>query len=180
MPDIPNFMENHGLRSEAIVGITLVKGLCRILGMEVPEIEGATGGADTDLDAKMKAAINALSDNDFVLLHIKGTDVFGHDGDAIGKRDYIQKLDGELGNLIAKLGDDVLIAITADHSTPASVKDHASDPVPLLVHGKGLRSDNCEKFSELEASTGALGMINGQDLMPLLKGLAGRNEKFGA
>ncbi len=180
MPDIPNFMEYHGLKAEAIVGITLVKGLCRILGMEVPEIEGATGGADTDLDAKMKAAANALSHNDFVLLHIKGTDVFGHDGDARGKRDYIQRVDGELGNLIARLGDDVLITITADHSTPVSVMDHAPDPVPLLVYGKGLRSDRVMKFSELEASSGSLGMMNGQDLMPLLKGLAGWNEKFGA
>lgn len=180
VPDIPNFMENHGLKAEAIVGITLVKGLCRILGMEVPEIDGATGGADTDLDAKMKATIEALSDNDFVLLHIKGTDVFGHDGDAIGKRDFIQKVDDELGNLIANLGDDVLIAITADHSTPVSVMDHASDPVPLLIHGKGLRSDMVENFSELEVSIGALNIIDGQELMLLLKGLAGWNEKFGA
>ncbi len=180
VPDIPSFMEKHELKAEAIVGITLVKGLCRILGMEVPEIGGATGGADTNLDAKMEAAVNALSDNDFVLLHIKGTDIFGHDGDAQGKKDFIEVVDTKLGELATKLGDDVLIAITADHSTPTSVKDHASDPVPLLVYGKGLRSDRVMKFDEHEAAYGTLGMINGQDLMPLLKGLAGWSEKFGA
>ena len=58
--------------------------------------------------------------------------------------------------------------------------DHASDPVPLLIYGKGLRSDMVENFSELEVSIGALNIIDGQELMLLLKGLAGWNDKFGA
>ena len=49
---------------------------------------GATGGADTNLDGKMKATIDTLAEKDFVLLHIKGTEVFGHDGDAAGKKEY--------------------------------------------------------------------------------------------
>ncbi len=180
VPDIPSFSVKHGMEAGAIVGITLVKGLCRILGMEVIEVDGATGGADTNLAGKMDAAINALIEKDFVLLHIKGTDVFGHDGDVAGKKEYIQKVDASLGPLVEKLGDDVLLALTADHSTPTSVKDHASDTVPLLVHGRGMRFDNVQKFSETEAAGGMLGTINGQELMPLMKGLAGWVDKFGA
>ena len=180
VPDIPTFREKHGLEAGAIVGITLVKGLCRILGMDIIEVDGATGGADTNLDGKMKATIDALVEKDFVLLHIKGTDVFGHDGDTNGKKEFIQKVDASLGQLVEKLDDDVLLALTADHSTPTAVKDHASDPVPLLVYGKGMRSDNVQRFCEIDAGGGMLGMIDGQELMPLMKGLAGWTEKFGA
>ncbi len=180
VPDIPTFKEVHGMKASAIVGITLVKGLCRIIGMEVPEIEGATGGADTSLQNKTQAVLEALEDHDFVLWHIKATDVFGHDGDATGKRDFIEKIDASLAGLVENLDDQVLIAITADHSTPTTVKDHASDPVPLLIYGKGLRADKVQAFNELEVSQGSLGTIQGLELMQILKGLGGWNDKFGA
>lgn len=179
-PEVPSFSEHHnGLKGTAIVGISLVRGLCRLSGLEVPDVKGATGSTDTDVKAKAKAALAALKTHDFVLLHYKATDLYGHDGDAPGKVAFIEKIDTALGTILGSL-DNTIVCITADHSTPCSVKDHASDPVPVLVWGPGLRHDLTDCFSELEAASGGLGHIRGHELMGMLTGLAGRNPKFGA
>ncbi len=76
--------ERYGLKGAAVVGVMLVKGVCKALGMDTLEVVGATGGVNTDMMAKAKAAISALQSYDFVLLHVKAADVYGHDGDAPG------------------------------------------------------------------------------------------------
>jgi 2,3-bisphosphoglycerate-independent phosphoglycerate mutase len=178
-PDVPGFSETHnGLKGAAVVGISLVKGVCRIAGMDLIEVKGATGGKDTDLKAKASAALKALGTYDFVLLHVKATDVFGHDNDPAGKTKFIEKIDSAIKDF-AKL-DNTIICITADHSTPCSVKEHTSDPVPVLIWGKGLRKDKTQKFGESEAACGGLGHLRGHDLVKILTGLAGRSGKFGA
>ncbi len=179
-PEVPSFSEQHnGLKGAAIVGISLVRGLCGLSGLDIVPVKGATGSTDTDVKAKAKAAVSSLKTHDFVLLHYKATDLFGHDGDAPGKVAFIEKIDSAIGEMIGSL-DNTVVCITADHSTPCTVKDHASDPVPLLVWGPGLRHDVTDCFSELEAASGGLGHIRGHELMSMLCGLAGRNSKFGA
>jgi len=179
-PEVPSFSEHHnGLNGAAVVGISLVRGLCRLSGLEVVDVKGATGSTDTDVLAKAKAAIAALKTHDFVLLHYKATDLYGHDGDAPGKVAFIEKIDTALKIILEGVSDTV-VCITADHATPCSLMDHSSDPVPVLVWGNGLRRDNTECFNELEAASGGLGHIRGHELMSMLTGLAGRNPKFGA
>lgn len=179
-PEVPSFSEHHnGLNGAAVVGISIVRGLCKLSGLEVMDVKGATGSTDTDVMAKAKAAVAALKSHDFVLLHYKATDLFGHDGDATGKVAFIEKIDIAIGTIIDEIPN-TIVCITADHSTPCSVMDHASDPVPVLVWGEGLRHDLTECFSELEAASGGLGHIRGHELLPMLTGLAGRNPKFGA
>lgn len=182
-PDVPPFSELHRMTGAAVVGISLVEGVCRVSGLDIMDIPGATGGLDTDLGQKMAATIKALGTHDFVLLHIKATDICGHDDDTRTKADFIAKVDAQLGKLYDSLGellDETVICITADHSTPCCVKDHSSDPVPLLIWGKGLRSDRVDVFGEHTAAHGGLGKIRGKDLLNILKGQAGRAEKYGA
>ena len=178
-PAVPSFSDHHnGLSGAAVVGISLVKGLCRVSGLDIVEVEGATGSTDTDLDAKVNAAMKALTTHDFVLLHFKATDLYGHDGDPQGKVEFIQKIDAAIAPFLSL--SDAIVCITADHATPCSVKDHAADPVPVLVFGKGLRQDRVECFNELDAMSGGLGHLKGHELLQMLSGLAGRNPKFGA
>lgn len=182
-PDVPPFSELHGMRGAAVVGISLVKGVCCVSGLEIIDVPGATGGLDTDLGQKREAALKALTSNDFVLLHIKAPDVCGHDGDPQAKADFISKVDKELGQLMGDLGelaDEIVICVTADHSTPCCVCDHSADPVPLFIWGRGLRKDNIQMFGEHAAAHGGLGKIRGKHLLNTLKGQAGRAEKYGA
>ena len=62
-----------------------------------------------------------------------------------------------------------LICVTADHATPWILKAHSDDPVPVLISGNKLQSDEVNNFSEQECSKGSLGIMQkGTDLMPLL------------
>lgn len=61
-------------KSAVICGKELVKGIARLLHMELFPVKGATGDVDTDLDAKTEAALRAAERCPFVLMHINGAD----------------------------------------------------------------------------------------------------------
>ncbi len=113
-------------------------------------------------------------------MNIKMPDIYGHDGDAHGKRECIERIDAALGRLRKGIEDDELLAITGDHSTPVSVGNHTGDPLPILIWGRGIRKDDVAEFDEVSVSKGALGRIRGADLLPILLDLANKSEKFGA
>jgi 2,3-bisphosphoglycerate-independent phosphoglycerate mutase len=178
-PRLTSLQDTHELSGSAIVGVMLVKGVCKALGMDAPSVEGATGGIDTDLMAKGKAAIKELEDHDFVLLHIKACDIFGHDGDIQGKVKMIEKLDEMMGFIKDNIKG-VCVAITADHSTPVSVRNHSGDPVPLVIYGEGLRKDDILEFNEISCANGGLGRIRGKNLLPIIIDLVNKSKMYGA
>ncbi|HEX9906931.1 MAG TPA: 2,3-bisphosphoglycerate-independent phosphoglycerate mutase [Thermoplasmata archaeon] len=177
---IETMEDRYALKCGAVAGVTLVKGLCRMVGMEAPDIRGATGGIDTDYRAKAEATLRFLDSKDFVFLNVKAGDVAGHDGDFRLKTQVVENIDVMLGIILKNLDEDVLVALTCDHSTPVSVKEHSADPVPLSVSGGGVRIDGVKEFDEVSCAAGALGRIRGMDLMPVLMGMADRAKKFGA
>lgn len=180
VPHIQRFEDKYKLKAVCVVGIPLVRGICRFVGMGAIEVKGATGGLDTDMLAKADAVVKALGEYDLVLMNIKAPDLCGHDGDAKGKVRIIEKIDKAIGRICDGVSDNVIIAVTGDHSTPVTVKDHTGDPLPLLISGKGVRTDSVTQFDEISVASGSLHRLRGKDLMPVLMDLAGVSEKFGA
>ncbi len=170
----------YGTRCAAVAGVTLVKGICRLVGMDVLDVPGATGGLDTDYKAKGDAALKALDSHDFVFMNVKACDIAGHDGDFRLKVQVIENIDSMLAGMLRDLHEDVVVVLTADHSTPVSVRDHSADPVPVAISGGGARIDHVKEFDEMSVASGALGRIRGKDLMPTVLGVADRAKKFGA
>jgi 2,3-bisphosphoglycerate-independent phosphoglycerate mutase len=78
------------------------------------------------------------------------------------------------------IDESTLVVITADHTTPVSLREHSGDPVPFLIHGKGVRTDEIHVFDECSAALGGMNRIRGVDLMPVLTDLLGKGQKFGA
>jgi 2,3-bisphosphoglycerate-independent phosphoglycerate mutase len=77
-------------------------------------------------------------------------------------------LDKGLAAGLPPLLDDpeVLVAVTADHSTPSvGALVHSGEPVPLVFHGEGVRIDAVERFDEVAVAAGALGCVRGGELM---------------
>lgn len=175
---LPSFKDRYNLTAAVVAGGNLYKGIARAVGMDVLEVRGATGMRDTNLLAKVLSAKNALLTHDFVFLHIKGTDEYGEDGDALGKKGFIERIDSALAEL-ANL-DKTLVVITGDHSTPCSLKAHSGDNVPILINGPGVRVDHIQKFGERDAGRGSLGRLTGLDVMPELLNLAGRAPMAGS
>jgi 2,3-bisphosphoglycerate-independent phosphoglycerate mutase len=175
---VQSFEEKYELKGACIAAVAIVRGVGAYLGLDVLDVEGATGDKNTDIGAKFRAARKALEEHDFVLINIKATDNFSHDGDYEGKREFIEKIDSNVPALID--GFEGVIAIMADHTTPVSVRDHCGDPVPLLISGSPVRPDHTKEFGETACMDGGLQRIRGTDLMPILINLAGKAELFGA
>jgi len=180
VPHIPPFEEKFGMKLAVISGTTLIIGIGKFLRGDIIKPDGVTGGKDTDISAKVEACINALKTHDFVLLHIKAPDEYGHDGDFDGKRDFIEKIDRKLKPLLELDFSKILLIFTADHSTPISAREHTADPVPVAIVHEGVRVDEVKQFSEFEAHKGGLCRIRGVDLLNISLDLIDRAKKFGA
>lgn len=178
-PELQSFEERYGLKAACISATSLIKGVCRVIGMDVIEVGGATGHVNSDIGAKANSAINALKNYDFVFLHIKGTDEASHDGNFDTKKSMIERIDSEaIGPVLRNLRNTTIV-LTADHSTPINLREHSADPTPIAIYGD-VRTDLANSFSERDCSRGDLGRICGIDLMNILLDISNRAKLFGA
>ncbi|MHB8155747.1 MAG: cofactor-independent phosphoglycerate mutase [Candidatus Omnitrophota bacterium] len=167
-PNMPKFMDKFGLSGSVISAVDLIKGLGRILGLEVINVPGATGYYDTDYAGKAKAAIKSLKKNDFVFVHVEAPDEAGHNGDLREKLTAIERFDQlVVGSFLeyCKGKEDFRIMVLPDHATPLSLKTHTSEAVPFAIYGKGIPKGDSLNYSEKEAQKSQLYFKNGHQLM---------------
>lgn len=174
---VTSLKERFGFHSACVAGASLYKGVAKYLGMKVLHVESATGKFDTNLKAKAEAALQALEVYDFVFVHVKDADNSGHDGNFDDKKRIIERVDEELVARIKDVGG--YIVVTGDHSTPVTIKRHSSDPVPLLIKGVGIRTDDVKNFDEISVASGGLNRIRGIELMPMLADFMGYYIMYG-
>jgi 2,3-bisphosphoglycerate-independent phosphoglycerate mutase len=174
--EVPSFYERFGLLGACIAGGALYRGVASFMGMDIIMVPGSTGDKNTDLNAQAKAAAKATANYDFVFLHIKMCDSFGHDGDFEGKKSALEKID-RIIPILEKTG--AALIITGDHSTPVSLKEHSGHGVPILVCG-GERYDDVKKFDEISCAKGGLGHIEGKDIIHLILNITGKARKYGS
>lgn len=181
IPDIEPLSQVFNISATCVAAAPLVKGVCRAAGMDIVNVKGATGTPQTDYLAKAKATVQALKRYDFVLLHVKATDVASHDGRPKQKSEVIEKVDGMLGYLLDHIDlKSTYVAVTADHTTSCLTGNHEGDPVPIAITGPYVRSDKVKEYDERSCAEGGLNRIKGTDLMPILMNLLGKTSKFGA
>jgi len=162
----PRFKKMKG-RWMALGYMPLEIGIARATGMEVykikyPKLKGLDVYANLNagLYKGIKGAIKMLRWNwkkfDYFYIHLKETDLAGHDNKPHEKVKMIEMIDkyffSFLGKFIAKKKS--RLVLTADHATPCRLKGHSSDPVPVLTypHPKGKMDD--KRFTEVEGLEG--------------------------
>ncbi len=128
--NLDNVLRKRGVSTAVVAGCNTVIGLARILGFEAVTDSRFTADPGTDLNAKIKAVLDALKNNDMVFLHVKAPDLFSHDRDPAAKRDFLERLDEAL--VILKHAG-VMVALAADHTTDSNSGAHTADPVPALL-----------------------------------------------
>jgi 2,3-bisphosphoglycerate-independent phosphoglycerate mutase len=167
-PAMPEFQEKFGVSGSVISAVDLIKGLGRILGLDVINVPGATGYYDTDYEGKAKAALKSLEEKDFVFVHVEAPDEAGHNGDLREKITAIERFDqlvvGTILNAF-KGREDFRVMVMPDHATPVSVKTHTADIVPCGIFGKGIAAGNFSAYSEKEAQKATLFFERGYELM---------------
>ena len=102
---------------------------------------------------------------DYAYIHIKETDIPGHDNKPIEKKQMIEYIDQTLFKFLRKFAppNGIKVVVTCDHSTPCKLKSHSADPVPILFYNGSIPKE--KKFCEKNAKLGGLGNIKGQDLL---------------
>lgn len=136
-PALPDFGERWGLDAALVTAVDLVRGLGVLAGIEVLEVEGATGWYDTDYEAKRDCALDALADSaDLFVVHVEATDEAGHAGNVEEKVKALENWDSRiLAGLVSDL-DRIgrwRMLLLPDHATPLALKTHTPDPVPYLL-----------------------------------------------
>ena len=167
-PDMPNFFDAYGTSGGMISAVDLLKGMGRVLGLEIAEVPGATGYYDTNYEGKALAALDILERRDMVFVHVEAPDEAGHNGDAIEKVRAIENFDSKItGKIIKELSKrgEYRVLILPDHPTPVKKRTHTSDPVPVAMCGAGIKADEVMVFSEKSAREGNLTVKNGWELM---------------
>jgi len=157
-PNVKPINDLHSMNFSCIVDMPVEIGISNILKMKA-----FNAGGLTDYEEKAMVAAQAMETENAIYVHLKGPDEFGHDGDAIGKMKNIEEIDERFfGTLLDHVDvSKVAIMISADHSTPSIHKGHSDDPVPLLISGNMITNDGTQRFTETEAKKGAIGLIDG-------------------
>lgn len=99
---------------------------------------------DNIFNATLEAEAMA-KDGDFVMSNFVDFDMlFGHPRDVVGYANALEEFDKRLPELYAKMNDDDIIILTADHGNDPTWtgNDHTREHVPVLVYGKNLEEGN--------------------------------------
>jgi 2,3-bisphosphoglycerate-independent phosphoglycerate mutase len=175
------FSEKYGLSGLSISSGIVYWGICAYIGLDAQKVAD-TEEPGRDMTERLTIARESLDRYDFIHVHTKAPDEAAHGKNPLAKKAVIESLDKGIGEAIRPLMDDpeVLVIVTADHSTPSSGPlIHSGEPVPLTFYGRGVRRDNVHRFDEISAATGALGCIRGRELMYLILNNLDRSKLYG-
>ena len=161
-PKVTPINDLHSMKFSCIVDMPVEIGISKILKMKTYD-----AGGRTDYEEKAKVAAKAMDEQNAVYVHLKGPDEFGHDGDAQGKMENIEEIDKRFfGTLLDNIDSSkVAVIVSADHSTPCINRGHSADPVPLLISGDMVTNDDTQRFTEIEAKKGRIGLIDGAQVI---------------
>jgi 2,3-bisphosphoglycerate-independent phosphoglycerate mutase len=168
---IPTFEERWGLTGCVISAVDLVKGAGRLAGLEVLEVEGATGYYDTNYSGKAEAALKSLKKHDFAFVHVEAADEAGHNGDLRQKVLAIENFDKHVvGTILKGLkgSKNYRILVIPDHLTPVAKRSHVADPVPFAICGAGISPDKTETLGETTAKSSGWLVEDAYNILPRL------------
>lgn len=168
-PTLPSFESRFDVKAAAITAVDLLRGLARIVEMEVIEVEGATGYIDTNYAGKGQAAIEALKRLDFVVVHVEATDEASHEGNATEKVHALENIDRHIVGPVhewLKTQGDYRILVCPDHPTFLRTKTHSHGMVPFTACGAGIAPSGAGSYDEVSAAASKLVVPEGHDLMP--------------
>jgi 2,3-bisphosphoglycerate-independent phosphoglycerate mutase len=170
-----NIIHHLGLSTALVAGERTIIGLAHLSNFAVICRPEFTAMPDTSLEAKVSATVAALQDHDLVYLHIKAPDIFSHDRDPEGKRAFLEKVDAAIAPLLLL---DIVVGISADHSTDSNTGRHCGDPVPSLLCAPTGRRDLCREFGETQCISGGLGRIPARAFLLTLLDEMGRIQNY--
>ncbi len=165
------FEEKYGLKGSIISAVDLLKGIGKFSGMNVVNVEGATGYIDTNFDGKAQAAIKEFENGqDFVYIHVEAPDECGHRHEIENKKKSLEIIDEKILKPVLEAldkYDDYKVLIMPDHATPLALKTHTNDPIPFLMYSKSKDFEGCDEYTEESAKSTGDYIENGHELLKM-------------
>jgi 2,3-bisphosphoglycerate-independent phosphoglycerate mutase len=171
-PKMATFWERFNITGAVITAVDLIKGLGIYAGLEVIEVEGATGLYDTNYEGKADACLAALVDHNFVYVHVEAPDEAGHEQNLALKIRCIEDLDHRLmqrvmdGLEAQKI--EAVLAVLPDHPTPISSGKHVRELVPVAIWDPRRPPDAVTRYDEESVKAGSLGTLCGAEFIELV------------
>lgn len=167
---LPDFTEKWNMSGAMISAVDLLRGLGQSAGMQVIDVEGATGNLHTNYLGKAKATIQALKNGvDFVYIHVEAPDECGHRGEIQNKVTSIEWIDEKLlGPLLKDLEEfeDYKLLILPDHPTPVALRRHTNEAVPFLLYQKSNpQNSGIDNYNEFTGKKNGLMISQGNMLL---------------
>ena len=165
------FEEKYGIKGSMISAVDLLKGIGKFSGMNVVNVEGATGYIDTNFEGKAEACIKEFENGqDFVYVHVEAPDECGHRNEILNKKKSLEIIDEKiLTPVLSALEkyDDYKVLIMPDHATPLCLKTHTNDPIPFMMYHKKGEVKGCDEYTEETAKATGDYIENGHELMEM-------------
>jgi 2,3-bisphosphoglycerate-independent phosphoglycerate mutase len=170
------------------IGFSRLCGM-KVLSFQYPSLKGLDvyqnlyDGLTKACNFSIKVLRRYYKKTDYVYIHIKETDLPGHDNKPFEKKAMFEYVDKTLFKFLRRFAppNGIKIVVTGDHATPCKLKMHSADPIPVLFYNNSIpqrsklsfarkpQEDEKEikgkKFCEKEAKNGELGRFNGGDLL---------------
>ncbi|MCR4963876.1 MAG: hypothetical protein K6B40_08405 [Firmicutes bacterium] len=115
-------------RAAVVCGTEIMRGIARLLSMDLIVPPGATGDTDTDLAGKLQAALSAAVRYPLTVLHVNGGDEAGHRQDRKAKEAFLTEVDRQI--LRPLLNSPHTLYVASDHSTDPRSGKHGGEPQP--------------------------------------------------
>ncbi len=135
---LESFPDRYGINGSLISAVDLLKGIGICAGLDIINVEGATGYLDTNYEGKADAALQALKEKDFVLVHVEAPDEAGHQGLVQEKKQAIEDFDARIVKPIVeemeRRNEPFRVIVTMDHYTPLCRRTHEDWPVPMILY----------------------------------------------
>ena len=168
-PFMPKFSKLYHVEGSIISAVDLIKGIGRIIGLDVIDVPGATGYYDTNYLGKAEYAIDSLKNKDFVFVHVEAPDEAGHNGDLREKIKAVEKFDkfvvGTILDHFKSGSEEFRILVLSDHATPIALKTHSRDHVCFAMYGTDIEQGVIKHFNEKEARLSKFRIDKGHELM---------------
>ena len=173
-PNLPTYQERFGLGGVVVTAVDLIKGLGILAGLEVIEVEGATGDLHTNYAGKVAATLEGLATHDLAVLHVEAPDEAGHSGILADKiraiEDFDAKVVGPVLDGMSHMGAHRVL-LAPDHYTPLEERTHTREPVPYVLWDSSRTNGGDAGFSEVAAKQAGNLAPHAHDLIEaLIKG----------
>ena len=169
---LPDFREEYGCGGAVISAVPLCHGIGVLRGLEMVEVEGATGEIDTNFEGKLEATWASLQKYDLVCLHLEAPDECTHNGDLKGAR--CRPSNGSTAgssspspSVWTRRTWTTACCSSPTTKTLTATRGHDGDPVPYLLYDSRIDSGRGGVYTEKAGENGPF-VAHGCELLHLL------------